>query len=80
MKTITVLGYKQSRCRACTKQYNERSGNALNFIEYPTEVVMMAVHYYYRFKVSFELPQLLTKEGTENPDVIFANIKVAYWK
>ena len=54
MKQKTVLGYLQYRCRQCEKQFNERSGTTLNFIEYPTEVVMMAVHYYYRFKVSLD--------------------------
>ena len=50
----TSLGYQQYRCRDCAKQYNERTGTKFNFIEYPTEVVMMAVHYYYRFKVSLD--------------------------
>lgn len=54
MKARTVLGYRQYRCRNCAKQYNERTGTKLNKIEYPTEVVMMAVHYYYRFKVSLD--------------------------
>src|SRR5436190_15916909 len=50
----TGLGYQQYRCRDCYKQFNERTGSKLNFIEYPTEVVMIAVHYYYRFKVSLD--------------------------
>ena len=50
----TVLGYQQHRCCGCDKQFNERTGTPLNFIEYPTEVVMMVTHYYYRFKVSLE--------------------------
>ncbi len=54
IKQKTILGYKQFRCRGCGAQYNERTGTRLNFIEYPTEVVMIAVHYYYRFKVSLD--------------------------
>lgn len=54
MKATTTLGYTQYRCRPCTKQFNERTGTKLNNIEYPTEVVMMAIHYYYRFKVSLD--------------------------
>ncbi len=54
IKNKTVLGYLQYRCSSCGKQFNERTGTKLNFIEYPTEVVMMAVHYYYRFKVSLD--------------------------
>ena len=50
----TTLGYQQYRCRACNRQYNERTGTPLNFIEYPTEIVMMVVHYYYRFKTSLD--------------------------
>lgn len=53
-KTPTTLGYKQFRCRDCRTQYNERTGTPFNFIEFPTEVVMLAVHYYYRFKVSLD--------------------------
>jgi len=54
IKKKTVLGYLQYHCCGCGKQFNERTGTTLNFIEYSTEVVMMAVHYYYRFKVSLD--------------------------
>jgi len=58
------LGYEQYRCSNCGKQYNERSGTKLNFIEYPTEVVMIAVSYYYRFKVSLDdVVQLMAMRG-----------------
>jgi len=58
------LGYEQYRCSNCGKQYNERSGTKLNFIEYPTEVVMIAVNYYYRFKVSLDdVVQLMAMRG-----------------
>ena len=50
----TTLGYNQYRCCDCHKQFNERTGTKLNNIEYPSEVVMMAVHYYDRFKVSLD--------------------------
>ncbi|MFN3233817.1 MAG: hypothetical protein ACE365_00170 [Gammaproteobacteria bacterium] len=50
----TGLGYLQYRCSDCGRQFNERSGTPLNFIEHPTEVVMIAIHYYYRFKVSLD--------------------------
>ena len=54
MKRPTNLGYIQYRCQECCRQFNERTGTELNYIEYPTEVVMMTLHYYYRFKVSLE--------------------------
>jgi putative transposase len=53
-KAKTDLGYKQYRCRFCGKQYNQRTGTSLNFIQYPTEIVMLTVHYYYRFRNSLD--------------------------
>ena len=53
-KIRTVLGYHQFRCRDCGGQFNERTGTSLNFIQYPTEVVMLALHYYYRFRNSLD--------------------------
>ena len=54
LKKTTVLGYKQYYCRHCDKQYNARTGTVFNFIQYRTEVVMLAVHYYYRFRNSLD--------------------------
>lgn len=63
-KAKTDLGYKQYRCRSCNKQYNERTGTTLNFIQYPTEIVMLAVHYYYRFRNSLnDVVELMTMRG-----------------
>jgi putative transposase len=63
-KTETDLGYKQYRCRTCGKQYNERTGTTLNFIQYPTEIVMLAVHYYYRFRNSLDdVVELMAMRG-----------------
>ena len=60
----TGFGYEQYRCRSCGKQYNERTGTKLNYVEYPTEVVMIAVHYYYRFKVSLDdVVELMVMRG-----------------
>ncbi|MFN3233830.1 MAG: hypothetical protein ACE365_00240 [Gammaproteobacteria bacterium] len=38
--------------RLSGRQFNERSCAPLNFIKHPAEMVMIAIHYYYRFKVS----------------------------
>ena len=60
----TALGYAQYRCCTCHRQYNERTGTKLNFIEYPTEVVMIVVHYYFRFKVSLDnVVELMAMRG-----------------
>jgi putative transposase len=60
----TNLCYRRYRCYDCCRQYNERTGTKLNFIEYPTEVVMIALNYYYRFKVSLDdVVQLMAMRG-----------------
>ena len=53
-KNKTNLGYLQYFCKDCCHQYNERTGTKFNFIEFPNEVVMLAVYYYYKFKVSLD--------------------------
>ena len=66
LSSKTVLGYQQYYCFLCHKQFNERTGTPLNFIEYPTEVVMMVVHYYYQFKVSLnDVVELILMRGFE---------------
>ena len=50
----TNLGYQKFYCRTCFKQYNERTGTKLNFIEFTTEVVMLVAYHYFRFKVSLD--------------------------
>ena len=63
-KTKTILGYLQFRCRDCQIQFNERSNSAFNFIQYPTEVVMLAVHYYYRFRNNLDdVVELMAMRG-----------------
>jgi transposase-like protein len=32
----TAQGYRRFRCRACGKQFNERTGGLLNRAQYPT--------------------------------------------
>ena len=62
--TKTVLGYKQYRCRCCSRQYNERTGTLFNLIQYPTEVVMITVNYYHRFRLSLDdVVELMAMRG-----------------
>lgn len=51
---LTNLGYKQYRCRQCKKQYNERTGTSFNFVTHRSEVVILTVFFYYRFKMSLD--------------------------
>lgn len=46
----TNLGYQEYRCRQC----NEHTGTVFNYLEYPTDVVILAVRYYHEFKTSLD--------------------------
>jgi hypothetical protein len=39
----TPQGYRQFRCRACDKQFNERSDTLLNRAQYPSDVIALVV-------------------------------------
>ena len=39
----TSLGSRRFRCRSCGRRFNERSGTPLNDLQYPTDVVLLAV-------------------------------------
>ncbi len=63
-KRKTQLGYKQYRCRSCFRQYNERTETKFNYIEYPNEIIILAIHHYYRFKVSLDdVTELMSIRG-----------------
>jgi putative transposase len=64
MNQLTALGYKRYHCSSCGRRFNERTGTSFNFIEYPTEVVMITLHYYFRFKVSLDdVAELMALRG-----------------
>ncbi|HSH82598.1 MAG TPA: IS6 family transposase [Herpetosiphonaceae bacterium] len=39
----TQLGYRTFRCSACHRQFNERTGTAFNYLEFPTDIVLLVV-------------------------------------
>src|SRR5215211_7804926 len=41
----TAQGYRRFRCRACGKQFNERSGTVLNRTQYPSDLIALVVSY-----------------------------------
>jgi len=64
LKHTTKLGYKQFHCDDCAKQFNERSGTAYNFLEFPTDIVLLTVFYYFRFKSSLvDVTEHMTLRG-----------------
>ena len=61
---MTGLGYKTYKCRDCSREYNERTSTPFNHTQYPTDVIMLVLHYYYRFKVSLnDVVELMLMRG-----------------
>src|SRR6202161_2527011 len=62
----TARGYRRFRCRACGKQFNERSGQILNRAQYPSDVIALVVFWRLRYKLSLrDLPEMFLIRGIE---------------
>ena len=56
--------YRRFRCRACGKQFNERSESALNRTQYPSDVIALVVLWRLRYKLSLrDLPEMFLIRG-----------------
>ena len=42
-KQRTTLGYRTFWCVSCRRRFNERTGTPFNELQYPTDVVLLAV-------------------------------------
>ena len=72
----TSRGYRRFRCRACGKQFNERSGGILNRARYPSHVIALVVFWRLRYKLSLRgLPEMFLIRGIE-----FSYESVQNWK
>ncbi len=62
----TALGYPRFNCRSCRRRFNERTGTLFNELQYPTDVVLLAVLWRLRYKLSFrDVAELLLQRGFE---------------
>ena len=62
----TALGYARFTCRACGRRFNERTGTLFNDLQYPTDIVLLAVLWRLRYKLSFrDVAELLLQRGFE---------------
>jgi hypothetical protein len=62
----TTQGYRRFRCRACGKQFNERSESLLNRTQYPSDVIALVVLWRLRYKLSLrDLPEMFLIRGRE---------------
>ncbi len=51
----TALGYSVFRCRQCHRIFNERTGTPFNFLEFPTDIVLLVVLWRLRYKLSLRV-------------------------
>ena len=64
----TSTGYRTFACRARGSVFNERTGTPFNDLQYPTDVVMLAVLWRLRYKLSFrDVAELLLQRGFRVP-------------
>ena len=62
----TSLGYRTFRCSACHGTFNERTGTPFNFLDYPTDVVLLVVFWWLRYKLSLrDLAKMFLQRGIE---------------
>ena len=72
----TAQGYRRFRCRACGKQFNERSGSLLNRTQYPSDVIALVVLWRLRYKLSLrDLPEMFLIRG-----IVFSHEAVRDWE
>lgn len=63
----TALGYRRFNCLPCRHQFNERTGTPFNDLQHPTDIVLLAVLWRLRSKLSFfrDVAELLLQRGFE---------------
>ncbi len=62
----TQLGYRTFRCSACRRQFNERTGTPFNYLEFPTDIVLLVVLWRLRYKLSLrDLAEMFLERGFE---------------
>jgi transposase-like protein len=72
----TAQGYERYRCRACGKQFNERTGTALNRAQYPSDVIALVVLWRLRYKLGLrDLPEMFALRG-----MVFSYEAVREWE
>src|SRR5260370_39178150 len=62
----TSLGYRSFRCLTCRRTFNERTGTPFNFLEEPTDLVLLVVLWRLRYKLSLrDLAEMCLERGFE---------------
>ncbi|GAC1562028.1 MAG: hypothetical protein NVS2B7_36210 [Herpetosiphon sp.] len=62
----TRLGYRTFHCSVCRRQFNERTGTPYNYLEFPTDIVLLVVIWRLRYKLSLrDLAEMFLHRGFE---------------
>jgi transposase-like protein len=60
----TQLGYRIFYCSTCQRTFNERTGTPFNYLEYPTDIVLLVVLWRLRYKLSLrDLAEMFGERG-----------------
>ncbi len=72
----TVLGYRRFRCRHCGRGYNERASTPYNWLQYPTDIVLLVALWRLRYKLSLrDLAEMFFERG-----FVFTHEAVREWE
>ena len=70
------LGYRTFRCSACKRTFNERTATPFNFLEYPTDIVLLVVLWRLRHNLSLrDLAEMFLERG-----FVFTHEAVRDWE
>ena len=60
------MGYRRFSCRSCRRRFNERTGTPFNDLQFPTDIVLLAVLWRLRYKLGLrDVAELLGQRGYE---------------
>ena len=60
----TKLGYATFFCPNCQNVFNERTGTPFNYLEFPTDIVLLAVLWRLRYKLSLrDVAEMFLERG-----------------
>ncbi len=72
----TALGYRTFRCPVCRRVCNERTGTPYNYLQYPTDRVLLVVRWRLRYKLSLrDLAEMFLARG-----FVFSHETVRDWE
>jgi putative transposase len=65
-RKTTSVGYRVFNCHDCGRTFNERTGTAFNYLQFPTDIVLLVVLWRLRYKLSLrDLTEMFLVRGYE---------------